>query len=235
MSPVAVVTGAAQGIGDAVCEHLRSEGWEVVGLDIAPPADGAWIQADCADMASVQAATSRVPRIDALINNAAVQHGKPLMDTTVEEWDHVTAVNLRGPFVMTRVCATRLAEARGAVVNVASVHAFATSDNVAPYASAKAGLLGFTRAAAVELAPEIRVNAVVPGAIETEALREGFARRADSMPREALVARTPLRRVGAPQDVARAVAFLADGSQSSFMTGQSLTLDGGVLARLASE
>lgn len=235
MTRVAVVTGAAQGIGAATCDRLRRDGWEVLGLDARAATDGAWVHADCSDPEAVGAALASLPRVDALVNNAAVQHASALLDTTVEEWDHVLAVNLRGPFVMTQACAARLAETRGAIVNVASVHAYATSENVAPYAASKAGLLGFTRAAALELAPDVRVNAVVPGAVNTEALREGFARRADGDPETSLVERTPLRRIGDPDEIANAVAFLADGELSAFVTGQALTVDGGVLARLPSE
>lgn len=233
MTPVVVVTGAARGIGAATCELLRVEGWEVVGID-ALPGDG-WIQADCAVPGDLERALADLPRIDGLVNNAALQHSKPLLQTTVSEWDAVLAANLRASFVTTKLCAGRLAAASGAIVNVASVHATATSENVSPYAASKAGLLGLTRAAAIELAPAVRVNAVVPGAVDTPALRDGFARRVDGDPEGSLVARTPLARIGAPEDIAQAVAFLLDGRRSGFVTGEALAVDGGVLARLASE
>lgn len=235
MTRVAVVTGAARGIGAAICWQFRRDGWEVLGLDVAPTGRGDWVQADCSDPCAAHAALERITRVDALVNNAAVQHGWSLRDTTLEQWDRVLRVNLRGPFVMTQACAQKLIEAKGAIVNVASVHAVATSENVAPYAASKAGLLGFTRAAALELAPEVRVNAVVPGAVDSDALRAGFARRVDDDPETSLVDRTPLRRIGRPDEIARAVAFLADRDRSGFVTGQALTVDGGVLARLASE
>lgn len=233
MTPVAVVTGAARGIGAATCEVLRGEGWEVVGLDVMAGDD--WIQADCAVPEDLQRALSDLPRVDGLVNNAALQHSKPLLETTVDEWDAVLAANLRASFVTTKLCAGRLAADSGAIVNVASVHATATSENVAPYAASKAGLLGLTRAAAIELAPDVRVNAVVPGAVDTPALRDGFARRIDGDPEGSLVGRTPLGRIGAPEDVAQAIAFLLDPRRSGFMTGEALVVDGGVQARLASE
>lgn len=233
MTPVAVVTGAARGIGAATCDALRAGGWEVVGID-ARSGDG-WIQADCASPEELERVLGDLPRVDGLVNNAAVQHAAPLLETTIEQWDAVLATNLRASFVTTKLCARRLAAASGAIVNVASVHATATSENVAPYAASKAGLLGLTRAAAIELAPDVRVNAVVPGAVDTPALRDGFARRVDGDPEGSLVARTPVGRIGAPQDIAEAITFLLDGRRSSFITGEALVVDGGVLARLASE
>lgn len=233
MTPVAVVTGAARGIGAATCTVLRAEGWEVIGID-ALAGDG-WIQADCAVPEDLERALCDLPRVDGLVNNAALQHSKSLLETTVEEWDAMLAANLRASFVTTKLCADRLAAVSGAIVNVASVHAEATSENVAPYAASKAGLLGLTRAAAIELAPNVRVNAVVPGAIDTPALRDGFARRVDADPEGSLLARTPLGRIGAPDDIAQAIAFLLDGRRSRFVTGEALVVDGGVLARLASE
>lgn len=233
MKRVAVVTGAARGIGAATCEALRVDGWEVVGIDALSGGD--WIQADCGVAGDLERALSDLPRIDGLVNNAALQHSKPLLETTVAEWDAVLATNLRASFVTMKLCAERLSAGRGAVVNIASVHATATSENVSPYAASKAGLLGLTRAAAIELAPRVRVNAVVPGAVDTPALRDGFARRVDGDPEGSLIARTPLGRIGAPGDVAEAVVFLLDGRRSGFMTGEALVVDGGVLARLASE
>lgn len=235
MSPVAVVTGAARGIGAATRDLLRDEGWDVIGIDRDSPTDEAWVQADCAQPEQLAAALEGIPRIDGLVNNAALQHGTSLLDTTIEQWDDVFAVNVRAAFVTTQLCAQRLADARGSIVNVASVHAVATSENVAPYAASKAGLLGFTRAAALELADAVRVNAVVPGAVDTPALREGFARRVDEEPEESLVARTPLARVASATEIAQAICFLLDNERSGFITGQSITVDGGVLARLASE
>lgn len=235
MNRVAVVTGAARGIGAATRDLLRGEGWEVVGIDREPARDGSWVQADCAEPQQLAAVLGGIPRIDGLVNNAALQHGTPLRDTTAEQWDDVFAVNVRAAFLTTKLCAQRLAEAGGSIVNVASVHAVATSENVAPYAASKAALLGFTRAAALELADEVRVNAVVPGAVDTPALREGFARRVDEEPARSLIERTPLSRIAAASEIAQAILFLLDGERSGFITGESLTVDGGVLARLASE
>lgn len=124
----------------------------------------------------------------------------------------------------------RLESARGFVVNVASVHAVATSTNISAYAATKGGLAALTRALAVEWGPRVRVNAVLPGAIETDMLLEGLSR--SSMTLESLADRHPLRKLGAPRDVAAAVCFLA---QNEFATGTLLTVDGGATARLSTE
>lgn len=237
MSRVAVVTGAARGIGAATAALLAEQGWEVVGIDREQPeVPGAWEVADLADPASLLAVLDGLDRIDGLVNNAALQHSTGLLETTVEQWDAVQAVNLRAPFVATRACAKRLAAVSGAVVNIASVHGLATSANVSPYAASKGGLIAFTRAAAVELgALGVRVNAVAPGAVDTPALRDGFARQITGDAERVLAERTPLGRFADAREIAEAVAFLLDGQRSGFITGETLTVDGGVMARLSSE
>ena len=225
MSRVAVVTGAARGIGAATVALLEAEGWKVIGLDRD--------QVDVGDADALASTLASLDRVDGLVNNAAVQLFKPLGETTVEEWDAVQAQNLRAAFVAVKTLQAKLAERRGAVVNVASVHAIATSQSVASYAASKGGLVAFTRAAALELAPDVRVNAVLPGAVDTQALRDGFSRAANAEQR--LVASTPLRRIGEPAEIAQAIAFLLDSERSAFVTGQTVVVDGGALARLSTE
>lgn len=237
MTRVAVVTGVARGIGAATAALLTEQGWEVVGIDREqPPTPGDWHVADLADPASLLAVLDGLERIDGLVNNAALQHATSLLETTVEQWDAVQAVNSRAPFVAIKACAERLAATGGAVVNIASVHGLATSANVAPYAASKGALLALTRAAAIELgALGVRVNAVAPGAVDTPALRDGFARQVTGDAERVLAERTPLGRFAEPREIAEAVAFLLDGKRSGFMTGETLTVDGGVMARLSSE
>jgi NAD(P)-dependent dehydrogenase (short-subunit alcohol dehydrogenase family) len=234
MTPVVVVTGAAGGIGTATCDLLESYGWGVIAVDrLLVDRPGA-LQVDIADADAVAAALSALPRVDALVNNAALQLYKSLLDTTVEEWDAVAAVNIRGAFVCLKAVHSQLAAARGSVVNVGSVHASATSHSIAAYAATKGGLSAFTRAAAIEMAPlGVRVNAVLPGATDTPALRAGFVRNVNA--EQVLVDRTPLKRIGHPRDVAQAIAFLIDRDRSGFITGQELGIDGGALARLSTE
>lgn len=238
MSRVAVVTGAAGGIGTATCSLLAERGWDVVGIDRRDPPAGepGWRTADCAEPAELEAALADLERIDGLVNNAALQHGRPLLETSLREWDSLLAVNLRAPFCAIKLAAERLSATAGSVVNVASVHALATSPNVAPYAASKAGLVGLTRAAALELAPgSIRVNAVLPGAVDTSAFRSSLERMEADDGERSLIERTPLRRIGAPAEIAEAIAFLLDGERSGFMTGQTLVVDGGALIRLSTE
>lgn len=191
---------------------------------------------DLSDGEAAEAAFRSLPDLDGLVNNAALQHDRPLVDTTVREWDAVMAVNLRAPFLAVSICAAGLARTGGAVVNITSVHAAATSAGVAPYAASKGALAAFTRAAAVELASlGVRVNAVAPGAVDTPALRDGFGRHVAADPEETLRQRTPLGRIGQPSEVAAAVGFLLDSNRSNFITGETLVVDGGAMARLSTE
>jgi glucose 1-dehydrogenase len=235
VSRVAVVTGAAGGVGSATCDVLEAQGWSVIAVDRRPVNREGALQIDLADAPYVMEVLRRCERVDALVNNAALQLFKPLEDTSLAEWDAVHQVNLRGAFACLKACRDQLiAGGGGAVVNVASVHATATSKSISAYAASKGGLLAFTRAAALELAPHgVRVNAVVPGAIDTPALRDGFVRREDA--EASLIASTPLKRIGRPEEVAESIAFLADNDRSGFITGQSLTIDGGALAALSTE
>lgn len=234
MTPVVVVTGAAGGIGAATCDLLESYGWDVVAIDRLTIERPGALQVDIADAEAVTTALSALPRVDALVNNAALQLYKSLLETTAEEWDAVAAVNIRGAFVCLKAVHRQLEETRGSVVNVGSVHASATSHSIAAYAATKGGLSAFTRAAAIEMAPlGVRVNAVLPGATDTPALRAGFSRKADA--EQTLIDRTPLKRIGHPRDIAQAIAFLIDRDRSAFITGQDFVVDGGALARLSTE
>jgi NAD(P)-dependent dehydrogenase (short-subunit alcohol dehydrogenase family) len=233
-APVVVVTGAAGGIGSATCDLLESYGWDVIPMDRRPIDHPSALQIDVADADAVTNALSDLPRVDALVNNAAVQLFKSLLNTSVEEWDAVAAVNIRGAFVCLKAVHDQLAAARGSVVNVGSVHASATSHSISAYAATKGGLSAFTRAAAIEMAPlGVRVNAVLPGAVDTPALHEGLSRQVDAERR--LVEQTPLGRIGHARDIAQAIAFLIDRDRSDFITGQDLIVDGGALARLSTE
>jgi glucose 1-dehydrogenase len=234
VSPVVVVTGAAGGIGSATCDLFDALRWQVVAMDRRPVNRRHALQVDLSDAVGVTLALRDLPRVDALVNNAAVQVSKSIPDTTVEEWDEMAAVNIRAAFVCLRAVYSQLVAARGAVINVASVHASATATHISGYAATKGGLAAFTRAAAVEMGPlGVRVNAVLPGAIDTPLLRRGVEAAHDR--ENVLMRRTPLRRIGDPEEVAEAIAFLADGRRSGFITGQELVVDGGALARLSTE
>lgn len=246
---VVLITGVAGGIGRATAGVFAEAGWRVVGVDrgaeAAPAGVGRYIRADIADVASSEAIFAEVTagegRLDALVNNAAVQVAKPLVETTPDEWDAVMASNLRSVYLAVRNAHPLLRARGGAIVNVSSVHAVATSANIAAYAASKGALSALTRALAIELARErIRVNAVLPGAVDTPMLHAGLMRghvEGATLPElmGALASRTVMGRIGQPQEIGRAILFLADEGLSSFVTGQSLVVDGGATARLSTE
>jgi NAD(P)-dependent dehydrogenase (short-subunit alcohol dehydrogenase family) len=246
-----LITGAAGGIGRASVALFAEKGWRVIGVDRAPfgedfPANGLFIQSEISHPESMEALFHQVQgftkTLDALVNNAAVQVAKPLVETSVEEWDMVIANNLRPAFLLSKLAYPLLKKAGGgAIVNVSSVHAVQTSANIAAYATSKGGLLALTRAIAIEFAIDnIRVNAILPGAVDTPMLRAGLNRghlaggnvhtRLDNLARK-----TVNGRVGRPEEIAHAIYFLADDTQSSFMTGQAMIVDGGATARLSTE
>ncbi len=237
----AVVTGAAGGIGFALCARLRADGFHVVGLDQheVGGADEA-IQVDLADHTAVAAVAVDIAEryeVAALVHNAAVQPLGGAGDISIEAWVEALGVNVVACDVLVGGLKTSIAAHEGAVVVVSSVHGRATTAGITAYATTKAALEGWVRAAALDLAPHIRVNGVAPGAIDTPKLREGFARWGEvgaAERRRVLEERTPLQRIGAPEDVAHVVSFLC-GPQSHFVTGSTLVVDGGATIRLGSE
>lgn len=246
-----VITGVAGGIGRASVNVFIEKGWNVIGIDRTPypdkyPDSGSFIQADVAleqDWMEIQVQISKITgSLDALVNNAAIQVTKPLVETSVEEWDMVLNANLRSVFLSIKMLHPALKHGSGgAIVNVSSVHAMATSKDIAAYAASKGGMLALTRALAIELAPDdIRVNAVLPGAVDTEMLRAGLNRdhAGEGSPQqrlENLARKTVSGKIGKPEEIARAIYFLADQDESSFITGQPLVIDGGATARLSTE
>jgi glucose 1-dehydrogenase len=249
MNRVALVTGAAGGIGEATAADFAAAGWDVAAVDRRfPRSEMGKVRIYPADVSRPEEVerlfgelASDFGRLDALVNNAAIQVGKTLLETSVSEWDEVMASNLRSAFLTARHAHPLLRQSQGAIVNVSSVHAVATSAGLAAYVASKGGLAALTRAMAVEFAPDnIRVNAVLPGAVDTPMLRAGLGRR--HLPGASveenlaeLGRRSLLGRVAMPVEIARAIRFLADGTLSSFITGQTLIVDGGATARLSTE
>jgi NAD(P)-dependent dehydrogenase (short-subunit alcohol dehydrogenase family) len=247
---VVLITGAAGGIGRATISLFSEKGWSVIGVDRNEfgggfPSKGLFIRSDISRPEDMQAifdqAHAFTDSLNVVVNNAAMQIAKPLVDTTVAEWDEVMSSNLRSVFLCVKLAYPLLRKKGGAVVNVSSVHAIQTSANIAVYAASKGGLLALTRAMAIEFAADnIRVNAILPGAVDTPMLRAGLDRghlgqgnvqeRLDNLARK-----TVSGKVGTPTEIAHAIYFLADNEQSSFMTGQALVVDGGATARLSTE
>jgi NAD(P)-dependent dehydrogenase (short-subunit alcohol dehydrogenase family) len=246
-----LITGAAGGIGSAAVKLFKEKGWRVIGVDRKEfnndfPKNGKLILADISKADQIEHIFSKVKSVtsnlNAIVNNAAIQISKPLIETTLEEWDLTMASNMRSVFLTCKLAHPFLAETENAsIVNVSSVHAVATSANISAYAASKGGLLALTRAMAIEFAPDnIRVNAVLPGAVDTSMLRKSMTRRQfgeASVERrlDNLASKTVIGRIGKPSEIASTIYFLADYSQSSFITGQALIADGGATARLSTE
>lgn len=238
---VVVVTGSAGGIGQAITTKLEQRGHLVIGLDRAgrrPDSHDRQV-----DMAETEALLSIADEladaypIGALVHNAAVQPIGAVGETSVEDWIEALRVNVLAADVLAGAFRHSMAAQRGSVVVVSSVHARATTGGITAYATTKAALEGWVRSAALDLGPDVRVNAIAPGAVDTAKLHEGFERWGPDLaePRRAeLCERTALGRIAEPAEIAEVVGFLI-GGQSAFMTGSVLTIDGGASARLGSE
>jgi NAD(P)-dependent dehydrogenase (short-subunit alcohol dehydrogenase family) len=245
---VALVTGAASGIGQAIARLMAQEGAQVAIADINDQGGQetvAQIGEEAAfykhtDVGSntevqslVEATVARFGSIDILVNNAAIVLFKRLIDTEPEEWDRVIATNLRSVYLCSRYTIPHMmGRGHGAIVNISSARALATTPLVSSYDASKGAIVSLTRSLALEYASHgIRVNCVLPGAIDTPVFRANL--RADGREEEqyrATVDHIPLGRVGLPVDIAQAVVFLTS-EESSYMTGASFLVDGGLLAQ----
>jgi NAD(P)-dependent dehydrogenase (short-subunit alcohol dehydrogenase family) len=236
---VALVTGAARGIGLAVAKRFLAEGWRVALLDIeaellegavaalANPDQVLALHCDVSDGAAVTAAfgalSRRFGRLDALVNNAGVAVFAPLLETSDQDWNRVLAVNLTGPFLCTKAAAPLMREHGGAVVNITSISAVRASTLRSAYGTSKAGLAHLTKQLAVELASlGIRVNGVAPGPVETAMAKAVHTPEIRADYHDAI----PLNRYGLEEELADAVFFLCS-DRASYITGQILAVDGG--------
>jgi 2-hydroxycyclohexanecarboxyl-CoA dehydrogenase len=239
---VAVVTGAASGMGEAVTRRLAQAGARVAAWDLngdgarrvagevrASGAVAAGFEVDVASPERVRQATAEVaeqlgePSI--LVNCAGTSKRGPLLETRIEDWRQVMSVNLDGPFYTTLEIGRRMAaRGGGAIVNIASTAGLTGFPNRPAYIASKTGLVGLTRAAALDLVGHgIRVNAIAPGPIDTPMLRQYFT---DPQAQAEMEARTPMHRLGSPDEIADLALYLV-GEQSSFVTGQVIACDGG--------
>jgi NAD(P)-dependent dehydrogenase (short-subunit alcohol dehydrogenase family) len=204
-----------------------------------------FIQVDLSDPKAVRFLFADIENIeghlDALVNNAAIQLLKPLLETEPEEWDHIMGINVRAVYLTIKYAHPLMRIQGGSIVNISSIHAVATSENLAAYVSSKGALTALTRAAALELARDgIRVNAILPGAIDTAMLRSGLWRgnlATDTTENRILELgkKHSLGRIGKPEEIGETVVFLSDQAKSGFITGQSIIVDGGATARLSTE
>jgi len=233
-TPVAAITGAAQGIGLRIAEVLAAAGYQLALFDLQPVAgfdSAVTVAGDVTtedDVAGFAAAVDAAyGRIDALINNAGVAYISPAEQTSASVWRKVIEVNLTGPFLLCQAFGRRmLAQGSGSIVNIASIAGLRGVADRSAYATSKHGLIGLTRTLAVEWGGRgVRVNAVCPGWVKTPmddaSQDEGAYGDID------ITDHVPMGRFAAPDDVAQAVAFLADPARSGFVNGATLSVDGG--------
>jgi len=235
---VALVTGSARRVGAAIVRRLHGAGARVAVhyrgseadaekleavLEAARAGSVARIRRDLlepgAPEALVAEVVERFGRLDVLVNNASIFYPRKVGRIEPRHWDELIGSNLRAPLFVAQSAAPHLKQARGAIVNITDIHAERPLKGFALYSVAKAGLAALTRSLALELAPEVRVNAVAPGAIAWP-----DDDKFDNAERQRIVATTPLGRIGSPEDIAQAVHFLAT---APFVTGQTLAVDGG--------
>jgi pteridine reductase len=236
--PVALITGAAKRVGATIARTLHAAGYDlalhyrhsraemdalVAELDGVRTGSTLSLQGDLGDVGRlpqiVQACVARFDRLDALVNNASSFFATPIGTITPAQWDDLFASNARAPLFLAQAAAPHLRAAHGAIVNLVDIYAQRPLKNHPVYCMAKAALAMMTHALAKELAPEIRVNGIAPGAVLWPESGKAYADRTE------LVARTPLQRAGAPEDVAGAVLFLL--RDATFTTGQIINVDGG--------
>lgn len=242
----AVVTGGGAGIGCGVVERFIEEGSQVAVVqrrelhqDLSSHPSIHLVRADPADTSAIPRVMEQVVSVlgglDVLVNNAGIMFERSVSAVTVDEWDKLMAINLRAPMFLAQAALPHLRRSGGgAIVNIGSIEGLGANPYHTAYSASKSGLHGLTRALAVDLGPDnIRVNAVAPGWIETELSQTYLDAFADATAaREKLREIHPLGRTGSPRDIGDIVVFLA-GERSGFLTGQTLTVDGGRTTKLS--
>jgi NAD(P)-dependent dehydrogenase (short-subunit alcohol dehydrogenase family) len=235
--PVAIVTGAANGIGRAIVMHLIATGWNVGAVDLPSARVGRTfsryarhvlpIDGDVMQEASVAQAVAAVmkkwDRVNAVVSNAGIMIRKPVARLSFAEWNKVIGTNLSAAFLFAKAAEKPLRKAKGAIVTIASTRATMSEPDTEAYAATKGGLVALTHALAMSFGPDIRVNCVSPGWIKTTEYNK--LRRKDHL-------QHPAGRVGTPQDIAEMVAFLLDGGRSGFITGANFVVDGGMTRKM---
>ena len=237
---VCIVTGGAQGIGEACVRRFAREGAKAVIADVddahgralADEVGGLYVHCDVGDKAQVDAlmaqALQAYGRIDVLVNNAGIFKAAEFLDVTEADFDAVLRVNLKGSFLLGQAVAREMAKAgKGSIVNMSSVNAVLTIPTISSYNVSKGGINQLTRVMALALADKgVRVNAVAPGTIATELAAKAVLTSEDAKKR--ILSRTPMKRLGEPHEIADAVAYLASDA-ASYVTGEILVVDGGRL------
>jgi NAD(P)-dependent dehydrogenase (short-subunit alcohol dehydrogenase family) len=245
---VVLVTGGAQGIGRGIAQAVLGAGGSVLIGDLDVEAGRACIdewnvglraafgRLDVSKEASVQrwiaSAHKRFGRIDGLVNNAGIAdpHRGKLADLTLASWNRYLATNLTSAFLCSKHALPALAKAHGAIVNIASTRALQSEPDTEAYAATKGGLLALTHAMAISAGPDVRVNAILPGWIATDAWRKPAARRVSKLSKQDH-AQHPAGRVGTPEDIGALAVYLLS-AQAGFVTGQHFTVDGGMTVKM---
>mgnify|MGYP001555731616 FL=1 len=247
---VCVVTGAESGIGNATATRFAEEGAHVIGIGLNESSGRDWqaeqeakqhsvsfIRADVSSHDAVKQAIDEIaasyPRIDVLVNNAAVFDYHKVEDVTDDIWDRVMAVNVRSVYLTSKYCIPHMRPHGGAIINVASVHAFATMDSVPAYAASKGAVVSLSRQMAIDyISDGIRVNSVVVGGVDTEMARSHAAALGTSLDELGFVSDTrKLGRTAQPEEIAAGITYLAS-DDASFVVGSAFLIDGGLTANL---
>ena len=239
-NPVALITGGANGIGRAIARHLQATGWRIGVVDLPgnrlhlvfprQARNVVLVEGDVREQETVTRAVAalveRFGRIDALVSNAGIMIRKPLRRLTLAEWHKVIDTNLTAAFLFARAAEKQLRRAQGSIVSIASTRAFMSEPNTESYSASKGGLAALTHALAVSLGPDVRVNCVSPGWIETK--NYGALRRKDHTQHPGGPGRQASRH-------RRIVAWLLDRGRSGFVTGANFTVDGGMTRKMVYE
>lgn len=248
MSKNVVITGVAGGIGREIAKYFYEKDWNVIGIDkenVEYDFIETYIKNDLSETENIKLIHEEIKDeydgLDGLINNAALQICKSIINTTEKDLDKIFNVNFKASFLLIKYLYPLLKNNQGSIVNISSVHAFSTSKDISVYAATKASLLSLTRSCALEFAEDnVRANAILPGAVDTSMLRDGLSREHskgkiidDKI--DNLAKKHPLKKIGYPDEIAPLVYFLVDDDKSSFVTGQSFVVDGGALAQLSTE
>jgi len=231
-----LITGSGGGIGSATVKLFKTKGWKTVGLDLVENDNlsDIYIKYDLENFHNLEKiseilSSQGICGIDALVNNAAVQIVKPLSEITCEDWTKTINVNLSAPLFLIKALLPYLKKAKGSVINVSSIHSNLSKANFSLYATSKGGLTTMTKVLALELAPEIRVNAVLPAATATEMLIDGFKIKPEKLAE--LKEYHPLKRIAETNEIAEVIYFLASES-SSFISGSAIEVNGGIGVKL---
>ena len=235
--PVGLVTGAASGIGRTIARQLLASGWRLGLVDLPSKHLGRTfaaqaratvliegdVSAEDTAPRAVRAVLERFGRLDGLVSNAGIMKRKPIGKLSVQDWQRVIDVNLTAACLFARAAETAMRKAKGAIVTIASTRALMSEPNTEAYSATKGGLVALTHALSISLGPDVRVNCISPGWIETGDYSK--LRKTDHD-------QHPAGRVGKPQDIAEMAAFLLDAKRSGFVTGANFVVDGGMTRKM---